>query len=84
MFISFDYLIRIVLFALGAAWCCEVIGRWQEDLKELREVDEPARKAGIIIVWAITVVIAVAVIWSAFIVLARIISNLPALNIFFW
>jgi uncharacterized membrane protein YecN with MAPEG domain len=82
--LSFRDIIHILLFALGAAWCCVIIGRWREDLKELREVEEPARKAGIIIVWAVTVVIAVAVIWSAFIVLARIISNLPALNIFFW
>ncbi|MCJ7777412.1 MAG: hypothetical protein MUP16_03770 [Sedimentisphaerales bacterium] len=72
MFISYGNLIRIVLFALGVSWCCTVIGRWREDLKELREVEETARKAGIIIVWAITVVIAIAVTWSAFIVLARI------------
>ena len=84
MFITYGDIIRIVLFALGAAWCCKVIGRWRQDAEELREVDEPARKAGIIIVWAITVVIAIAVIWSAIIVLARIISNLPALKIFFW
>jgi uncharacterized membrane protein YecN with MAPEG domain len=83
MFISFEDLIRIILFALGASWCCVIIGRWREDLKELREVEEPARKAGIIIVWAVTVVIAIAVIWFAFTVLARIISGLPGLKIFF-
>ncbi len=76
-------LVWIVLWAVGVSWCCVVIGRWREDLKELREVDEPARKAGIIIIWAVTVVIAIAVIWSAFIVLARIISGLPGLKIFF-
>ena len=83
MFISVGGLIRIVLFALGASWCWVIISRWQEDLKELREVDEPARKAGIIIVWAITVVIAIAVIRATIIVLARIISGLPGLKIFF-
>jgi hypothetical protein len=79
----FSSLVWIALWAAGVVWCCEIIGRWREDLKELREVDEPGRKAGIIIVWAITIVIAVAVIWAAIIVLARIISGLPGLKIFF-
>ena len=76
MFISFGQLIRILLFALGAYWCYEVFGRWRKDLEELREIDEPARKAAIIIVWAITAVIAIAVAWAAFTVIARIISSL--------
>ena len=76
MSITFGLLIRIVLFAVGVYWCYEVIGRWREDVKELREVDEPARKAGIIVVWAITVVIAIAVVWAALTVTLRIISGL--------
>ena len=76
MFISFGQLIRIAFFAVGVYWCYEVIGRWREDVKELREVDEPARKAGIIVVWAITVVIAIAVVWAALTVTLRIISGL--------
>ncbi len=83
MFISFGDIIRIVLFALGVSWCCKVIGRWRKDMEELREVEETARKAGIIIVWAVTVVIAIAVVWFAFTVIARIISGLPGLKIFF-
>jgi len=83
MFITYGDFIRIVLFALGVSWCCKVIGRWREDLEELRKVEEPARKAGIIIVRAITVVIAIAVTWFAFTVMARIISGLPSLKVFF-
>lgn len=83
MFVSFRDLIYVVLFALGVYWCYKVIERWREDLEELREVEETARKAGIIIIWAVTVVIAIAVAWFAFTVIARIISGLPGLKIFF-
>ncbi len=50
------------LYILGVLWCYEIIGRFRQDVQELREVKEFTRKAAIIFIWAITVVIAIVLI----------------------
>lgn len=74
MYISARGLIWALLVALGAYWCYAIIKRFPSDLKELREVEEIPRKAAVIIIWAITAIIAVAVVTSALPLAARIIS----------
>ncbi len=74
MYIGTHALIWALLVALGAYWCYAIIKRFPSDLKELREVEEIPRKAAIIIIWAITAIIAVAVITSSLPLAARIIS----------
>jgi hypothetical protein len=63
-----------VLYVCGVYWCYEVIGRLREDLKELREPDENVRKAAIIIIWFITVAIAVILVISTKIIITRFIE----------
>jgi predicted PurR-regulated permease PerM len=74
MFIGASDLIWALLVALGAYWCYAIIKRFGSDMKELREVEETPRKAAIIIIWAITAIIAVAVVTSLLPLAARIIS----------
>jgi hypothetical protein len=74
MYISANDLIWAILIVLGAFWCCAIIKRFRSDLKELREVEEIPRKAAIIIIWAITAIIAIGVVTSSLPLAARIIS----------
>jgi heme/copper-type cytochrome/quinol oxidase subunit 2 len=71
MLVSLWALALTALFVLGVYWCCEVVCRFREDLQELREVKEAPRKAGIIIVWVVTVVIAVILIISFVVIIGR-------------
>jgi hypothetical protein len=50
------------LYVLGLVWCYEVIGRFREDIREIREVKEVTRKGAIIFIWIITVIIAIVLI----------------------
>jgi hypothetical protein len=62
------------LFAVGFYWVYAVIRRLPDDLEELREVKEGARRFAIIFVWVVTVPIAIAVFCGAYTVLAKIIA----------
>lgn len=74
MYIGARGLIWALLVVLGIFWCYAIIKRLPSDLKELREVEEKPRKAAIIIIWAITAVIAIAIVTSSFPLAHRIIS----------
>jgi len=71
-----SYWMICALYILGAWWCYEVIARWRDDVKELREVKEITRKAVIIIVWGITIVIAILLVRFTFRSVATTISEL--------
>lgn len=58
---DFHTLVIAVLLVFGYGWCCFVIRRIPADIKEIREVKNNARTAGIVIVWAVTAAIAAAV-----------------------
>jgi hypothetical protein len=45
----------------GYGWCYFIIRRIHADIKEIREVKNNARTAGIVIIWAITAAIVAAV-----------------------
>ncbi len=62
MFPSFGLVLNAILFVAGVWWCKEVLGRWRDDVEELREVEEMPRKAVIVIIWLLTIVIAVYVL----------------------
>ena len=57
------------LFVFGVYWCYEVIQRFSQDLEEFREPNQNVRKADIIIVWFITVVIAVILLISTVVII---------------
>ena len=69
-------LFALILF--GLYWCYEVVGRWREDLNEFRAARELGRKAGILIVWTMTVLIGAAVAGMAFILAVLTIRELRA------
>lgn len=71
MLISLWALALTAMFVLGVYWCWDVARRFREDLQELREVKEKPRKAGIIIVWAATFIIAVILIISLVVITVR-------------
>ena len=50
------------LYVLGVVWCYQVIRRFREDVQEIREVKEAARRGAIIFIWALTVIIAIVLI----------------------
>ena len=79
MYLDFGLLINAVLLAFGMYWCYEVIGRWRSDLEELREVDDNLRKAVIVGIWAVTIVIASLVINFAIGLLTNIITGIRGL-----
>jgi len=69
MFVLFT---KIALWAFGVYWCIEIIRRFQEDVRELREVKQAVRRAAILFVWFITVLIALAIVYFTKPVLAEI------------
>lgn len=62
------------LFIFGVYWCYEVIRRLRDDIQELREVKETTRRAVIIIIWAVTVVIAILLVRYSVVIIARLAS----------
>ena len=61
------------LYILGLWWCYEVIGRFREDVKEIRELKEITRRAVIIFIWAITAIIAIVLIVYGFVIMKELI-----------
>ena len=64
------------LYILGLWWCYEVIGRFREDVKEIRELKEIARRTAIIFIWSITVIIAIVLIVYGFVIIKELIKVL--------
>ncbi len=62
------------LYILGLWWCYEVIGRFREDVKEIRELKEITRRAAIIFIWAITAIIAIVLIRYSFVIIENLFS----------
>jgi hypothetical protein len=52
----FGVLIRAGLIVAGLIWCKEILGRWREDVAELKTPDS-ARRGVIVGMWAVTAVI---------------------------
>jgi uncharacterized membrane protein SpoIIM required for sporulation len=58
----FSVLAIFGVYVLGLWWCYEVIARFRDDVKELREVKDFTRRAAIIIVWCMTIIIAIVLV----------------------
>jgi hypothetical protein len=54
MFLSPWNLVQAILFALGIWWCKEILSRWRHDLAKMREPDDQADRAVVIVLWSIT------------------------------
>jgi hypothetical protein len=57
MFVSPWNLVQAILFVLGMWWCKEIFSRWRDDLAKMREPDDKADRAVIVILWSITALI---------------------------
>ena len=57
MILSPWVLIEGLLLALGIWWCREMLPRWRDDLRQLRETRDPSDRAEVIVLWTITVVV---------------------------
>ena len=62
------------LYILGLWWCYEVIGRFREDVREIRELKEITRRAVVIFIWAITAIIATVLIVYGFVIIGQLTS----------
>ena len=62
------------LYILGLWWCYEVIGRFREDIREIRELKGVTRTAVIIFIWILTVIIAIALIRYSFVIIKNLFS----------
>ncbi len=62
------------LYVLGLVWCYKVIGRFREDVQEIREVKEITRTAVIIFIWIITVIIGILLIRYSFVIIKGLVS----------
>lgn len=74
MFIGPTQLIGALLSVLGVYWCYIVLKRFPDDLQELREIPDKARKGVIIFIWFITVIIAIATVSFSLPLMIRIIK----------
>jgi hypothetical protein len=61
-------------YILGCWWCYEVIHRFPQDVKEIFQDKQVARTIAIMIVWVLTVPIALALIFYGFILMRNLIS----------
>lgn len=66
----------IILFLFGGYWCYVVFGRLPKDIKEIRESHEPGTKTSIVVIWIITVIIAVVVLVFGYMLAVVLISEL--------
>jgi len=57
------------LYILGAWWCYVVVRRLPQDVQEIRELKQTIRTLAIILVWAITVIIAIVLILYSFVII---------------
>ncbi|MBN1359695.1 MAG: hypothetical protein JW993_03835 [Sedimentisphaerales bacterium] len=64
---TFGVFASLAAFIFGCYWCYAIIVRIPEDVRELRETTEVATKIGIAIIWAITVIIALTVLFVGFV-----------------
>ena len=51
------------IYIFGLWWCYEVIRRFPKDVKEIFQDKQAIRTIAIIIVWILTIPIAIALIW---------------------
>jgi len=58
MFLSPLNLVQAILLALGIWWCKEILSHWRDDLAKMREPDDQADRAVVVMFWGITAVVA--------------------------
>ena len=58
MFLTFRVVFYAVLLVAGLWWCKEMVGRFRDDLRRLKEGEDKAEKGVILFLWGLTVVIA--------------------------
>ncbi|MHC4118390.1 MAG: hypothetical protein ACYSWO_12880 [Planctomycetota bacterium] len=61
------------LYIVGLWWCCQVIRRFPEDLREILELKETARTLAIVFVWIVTVPLSLGLIAFSFVLIKRLI-----------
>ena len=62
------------VYIFGCWWCYEVIRRFPQDVKEIFQLKQVVRTIVIIFIWVLTVPIALALIFYAFILMRNLIS----------
>jgi len=58
VFLTFRVVFYAVLLVAGLWWCKEMVGRFRDDLRRLKEGEDKAEKGVILFLWGLTVVIA--------------------------
>jgi len=73
-YIGSPQLVGALLFAFGVYWCYVVVKRFPDDVQELREIPDKARKVAIIFIWFVTIIIAIAIVFLSLPLIIRIIK----------
>ena len=74
--VSIDAAIQAIFLIVGVFWCKEVLGRWRDDVEELRTGDT-TRRVVTIIIWLATLSVALFVGRSVWMIAMRIIRFFP-------
>lgn len=61
-------------YIFGIWWCYEVIHRFRQDVKEIFQFKQVVRTVAIIIIWVLTIPIALALIWYTIYIIRNLIS----------
>ena len=59
----FGTILFIALYIFGLLWCCQVVRRFRDDVREIREMRDSARTGAIVFIWLLTVIIAIPLTW---------------------
>jgi len=62
------------VYILGVWWCYEVIGRFRDDVQEIRECNEAVRTLVIVGIWGVTVIIAIPLVIYGWVIIVRLVS----------
>ncbi|MHC4759032.1 MAG: hypothetical protein ACYTE8_10275 [Planctomycetota bacterium] len=72
----FGAFVIVLLYLFGLYWCYVVIKRFPEDLKEIYETREWARTFAIVVIWIITVFIAIIIFKNILVGVPELISQI--------
>ena len=61
MFYDFGTVMNAVLLVAGVLWCKEILGRWRNDVDELRTGDR-TRQIVTVVIWLLTVGIIILIV----------------------
>jgi len=73
--------LQAVLLIFGICWCYRVIHHLPNDILVFRQSDDIIRRPAVLIIWSVTPLIAILMIWSFIILISRIADSISAFRL---